>query len=215
MSTSLYQHLKNNYSFLRFLEHERVKEINISGDVIDLGAKSIAAPYYAFLPHSGDMNVIFCDIKPKVDNVQQVNLEKPLQIASDQFDHVLLFNVLEHVYNYQNLIEEIYRVLRSGGTAHVMAPFLWPYHGDPADFNRLTHVALYRLFVDQGFNQVKIYPIGMGAWTLIGSVLSSKIKPLWPKYVVLRFCIWMQNLENRIVGQKTNFSLAYYVEAQK
>ena len=39
MSTSLYQHLKNNYSFLRFLEHERVKEINISGDVIESGCK--------------------------------------------------------------------------------------------------------------------------------------------------------------------------------
>ena len=141
-------------------------------------------------------------------------VEKPLQIASDQFDHVLLFNVLEHACNYQNLVEEIYRVLRSGGTAHVMAPFLWPYRGK-ADFNRLTMSHCIACLSIKVLTKSKYIPLEWAHGHLLAACYLLKIKPLWPKYVVLRFCIWMQNLENRIVGQKTNFSLAYYVEAQK
>ena len=37
---SLYKTIKKNYSFLRYLEHQLIKKINLHGNVIDLGAKN-------------------------------------------------------------------------------------------------------------------------------------------------------------------------------
>jgi SAM-dependent methyltransferase len=79
-----------------------------------------------------------------------------LSFADDSFDHVLSFDVLEHVPDYTRALKEFHRVLKKGGTIMLSAPFsllsegnitrariapdgsiehLLPpeYHGDPVD----------------------------------------------------------------------------------
>ena len=46
------------------------------------------------------------------------DLEQPLPFADRSFDTVLAMNVLEHVYRYEQLLRESFRVLRSGGGDH-------------------------------------------------------------------------------------------------
>ena len=43
------------------------------------------------------------------------DLERPFPIASDVADNVILFNTLEHIFRYQHVVSEMYRVLRPGG----------------------------------------------------------------------------------------------------
>ena len=103
---SLKQTLKDGNSFLRYLEHMRVAKISLSGNVIDLGAKSANERYFSFIDMSGVEKIEFCDILPQSENVLQINLEKPFNIKDNSYDHVMYFNVLEHIYNYQNLIQK-------------------------------------------------------------------------------------------------------------
>lgn len=71
--------------------------------------------------------VIGLDIS-KLKGVDVVwNLEKtPLPLKDDEFDMVYAHHTFEHVSNLNNLISEIYRILKSGGILKVIVPhFSW------------------------------------------------------------------------------------------
>jgi SAM-dependent methyltransferase len=70
-----------------------------------------------------------------------------LPFANNEFDTVLLSDVLEHIAEPQRLIGEIDRVLRSNGTLLMNVPFYYWLHEQPFDFYRYTEFALRR-FVD-------------------------------------------------------------------
>lgn len=212
---SLKQTLKDGHSFLRYLEHMQLAKVSLAGRIIDLGAKSEKERYFKHIDMSKVEKIEFCDILPKSVNVIQINLEKPFDIKDKSYDHVLYFNVLEHIYNYQNVICESYRILRPGGESHCIIPFMWPYHGDPDDFNRFTHTALYRKYTDAGFETVEIWPLGGGFWSLIANLLSRKVKVWWLKYPIIKSLMLLEALEHSINGKNSIYPLAYYVRAVK
>jgi len=57
---------------------------------------------------------------PGVDLV--ADLEEPLPLPADAFDHVFAVHVLEHVRDLLGLLAELHRVLRPTGLLHVLAP---------------------------------------------------------------------------------------------
>ncbi len=213
---SLKQTLKDGYSLLRFLEYQIIDQISLTGSVIDLGAKSENINYFNHLKLENVEKVDYCDLKPLTENMPRVNLEKPFDsIRGGSYDHVLNFNVLEHIYNYKNVIDESFRILKAGGVSHCMVPFMWNYHGDPDDFNRFTHTALYRKYSDAGFDGIEIWPIGGGFWMLIASLLSRKTSFWWMKYIIIKIFTNLDKFEQQIVGKKANYALAFYVKAKK
>jgi 2-polyprenyl-3-methyl-5-hydroxy-6-metoxy-1,4-benzoquinol methylase len=57
--------------------------------------------------------------------VMKHELNKPIPLDSESFDNVICIEVLEHVFNFQNVLNEAYRILKPGGTFVVGVP----YHG--------------------------------------------------------------------------------------
>lgn len=70
------------------------------------------------------------------------------------FDVILCMNVLEHVYDYQKGINNIYKALKPNGTAVITVPFMYPLHDEPNDYWRFTEHSLRKLL--GGFSNVKI-----------------------------------------------------------
>jgi len=61
-----------------------------------------------------------------------------IPLDDESVDTVTCNAVIEHVSEPVRLVGEMRRVLRPGGYAQLMIPFVFPYHAYPADFQRFT-----------------------------------------------------------------------------
>lgn len=73
-------------------------------------------------------------------------------IADASVDTVLCNQVLEHVFNPEAFLAEIFRVLRPNGVLILTVPFLWPEHEQPYDCLRYTSFGLKNRLERAGFN---------------------------------------------------------------
>lgn len=77
---------------------------------------------------------------------------KRIPYADEYFDSVLCSQVLEHVFNPEEFLSEIRRVLRPGGKLLLTVPFVWDEHEQPADFGRYSSFGIRALLERHGFS---------------------------------------------------------------
>jgi SAM-dependent methyltransferase len=169
------------------------------GVVLDVGAK--AAPYRQHVPAERYLRL---DINP-AKNPDICCDVHDLQWESDYFDTVLAIEILEHLYDPQRAIDQIYQVLKSGGVCILSTRFLYRYHADPQDHYRFTWDSLRYLF--RRFRHVEVHHHGNRAqvlWEIINAGGRSRV---------------FLNLLNPLVAQfrstRTKFPLGFVVYAQK
>ncbi len=71
------------------------------------------------------------------------------------FDSVLASEVFEHVFNLDEILAELHRVLKPGGRMLITIPFVWDEHEIPYDFARYTSFALPHILGRHGFKVVQ------------------------------------------------------------
>lgn len=150
-------------SLPRALVNIRVSRTRVQGEGIDLGSKDGSASQYRFLEICGEVK--FTDLIPGRSDVEPIDLQRQFPIADDSQDFLLLFNVLEHLYDYRVCLAESFRVLKPGGVLVGSVPFLFMIHPDPDDHFRFTGSTLTRLFSEAGFAPVSVDPVGSGPVT--------------------------------------------------
>lgn len=79
-----------------------------------------------------------------------------LPFADASFDHVACLEVLEHVPAPAQVLGEIARVLKAGGSAWLSLPFLYPVHDAPYDFRRYTEHGLRLRLAGAGLELVSL-----------------------------------------------------------
>ncbi|MEO7336676.1 MAG: methyltransferase domain-containing protein [Caldimonas sp.] len=72
-----------------------------------------------------------------------------------QFRAVLCNQVLEHVFNPDEFLGEIRRVLQVGGRLLLTVPFVWDEHEQPHDFARYSSFGLKALLERNGFRVLR------------------------------------------------------------
>ncbi|MFA5864688.1 MAG: class I SAM-dependent methyltransferase [Phycisphaerae bacterium] len=115
---------------------------------------------------------------------------KTIPFEPQQFDSILCTEVLEHVFEPQDFINEIYRVLKGDGCVLLTTPFLWPLHDEPYDFYRYTRYALKELFEHAGFSEITILVRG-GWYTNFSLMLGGCFTRCFPKYKYLRYMLML------------------------
>ncbi len=80
---------------------------------------------------------------------------KTIPFPDNSFDSVFCSEVFEHVFNLDEVIEEIRRVMRPGAQILITVPFCWNEHEVPYDFGRYTSFGIRHLMEKHGFRVIR------------------------------------------------------------
>lgn len=83
-----------------------------------------------------------------------------IPLPDESVDHVLMVEVLEHLFDPRLSLAEIRRVLRPGGRLLLTCPFMWPLHEEPYDYARYTPFAIQHLLESCGFEILQLTRTG-------------------------------------------------------
>jgi len=155
-----FSYLQNNWLVLKINNDitKRYCDQYIKGTVYDLGCGE--RPYeedilkvadkYIGVDWGGTLHNLKADIVS--------NLNKPLPIDSETADTVTSFQVMEHLCEPQTMLNEAFRILKSGGNILLTVPFQWWVHEAPHDYFRYTPYGLKYMFEKSGFTDIKVIP---------------------------------------------------------
>ncbi len=101
-----------------------------------------------------------------------------IPFESQSFDSILCTEVLEHVENYQKLVDEMYRVLTPRGQALITIPWSARYHYIPYDYFRYTPSTLQKMFNE--FSEVKIIPRGTDITSISAKIIVLFVRNILP-----------------------------------
>ncbi len=196
-----------------------IKElISLNGLVMDMGSGK-KPPYIKYLIKKGsNFDYIRTDGNSIHNPELVINFEEEFPIRDSILDNILLFNVLEHVYEYRYTLSQINRILKDDGMFYLYVPYFIKIHGSPLDFHRYTHFTLSRALEETGFSGIKIYTDG-GLFKPLSELLNwlSSIGVgylLYPIHLVL--CL-LDSLLGKLTGGKylINYPTGYFVICHK
>lgn len=99
----------------------------------------------------------------------------------DEFDCVLASEVFEHIFNIDEIIIELQRVLKREGLMIITVPFTWDEHEIPYDFGRYTSFGIRHLIEAKNFTVVDQYKAGTYIETLTQLKMNYNYLNLLPK----------------------------------
>lgn len=106
---------------------------------------------------------------------------KTLPFPDNYFDSVFSTEVFEHVFNLEEMIKEIRRVMKPGAKILVTCPFAIPEHEQPNDYGRYSSFGIKHLFEKNDFKVIEYEKIGTHFDTLIQLRITFYSLVLFPK----------------------------------
>lgn len=177
----------------------------LTGKLLDFGCGT--KPYKDFFKNVNQYIGVDYKIEGREELQKEVDVfydGKKIPFKNETFDSILCTEVLEHVFNLDELLLEFNRVLKIDAKAIITTPFMWEEHEMPFDFARYTTPALKYLYEKNGFEIINNYKIGHHIHviaTFSSRYLVNKLpfRTLF-RYFILSFSIFYYNAKGSILG---------------
>ena len=163
----------------------------MTGKMMDFGCGS--KPYKTLFNVEEYIGVDYQNEGHPHDN-EQVDIfydGKTIPLPEEYFDSVLSSEVFEHVFNLDEILKEIHRVMKEGGKLLITCPFVWNEHEVPNDFARYSKFALQDILQKNGFEIIEFHKSGnflltiLQLWNLYWYTIFHKKKG---RFFMLRWC---------------------------
>ena len=140
--------------FIRKGLYESVKSLAplLKGQVLDFGCG--AKPYKELFTNATSYIGLDIEVSGHDHANEQVDVYydgKVIPFDNGSFDNVFATEVFEHIFNIDEVLPEIKRVLKTGGQLLITCPFVCPEHEKPYDYARYTSFGIRHLLEKHGF----------------------------------------------------------------
>jgi SAM-dependent methyltransferase len=198
-------------SVLRAFLNNRLAKETIKGDTIDIGGGG-GDSYISFVNRSEDVTFQTFDLKVG----SSIDFEKDnLPALNGTYDTVLFLNVMEHIFNYQHIADEVVRITKPGGQLIGFVPFLMWYHPDHRDFFRYTHEALQIIFEKTGATNIKIDVISKGPF-IAGAQMILLVFPKILRVPIFTVAYFLDTVYLKLrTGNINRYALGYFFVIDK
>ena len=149
-------HIRHPYYFLRgdlFNAINKHKSY-MTGRMMDFGCGS--KPYKSLFNVSEYIGLDYNGEGHPHDNedIDHFYDGKKIPFEDNYFDSIFSTEVFEHVFNLEEILIELNRVLKPGGKLLFTCPFSWIEHEAPNDYARYTRFALKNMMEKAGFKVI-------------------------------------------------------------
>ncbi|MDA2935714.1 class I SAM-dependent methyltransferase [Patescibacteria group bacterium AH-259-L05] len=151
--------------------------------------------------------------------------------SDNKFDSVICTQVLEHVKEPKKVLNEIFRILKPGGTIYISAPQGWGVHQAPHDYYRYTNFGLQHILQSTGFKVIYIKPscgyfkylanrLTVLPKTMFWQIKNRTVRVLFFPFELISYLLFVLIIPSILssidfIDKKRNYTLNYFVKAQK
>ena len=195
----------------------------VRGRLADLGCGKVPL-YEAYKSYVSESVCIDWENSPHKNEYLDAtcDLTQKLPFREDEFDTIILSDVLEHIPQPESLWREMWRILNPGGCVLLNVPFYYWLHETPHDFCRYTEYALKRFAESSRFKVLVLNAIG-GVPEILADVLAKQAQavPVIGQSLALTVQyttrIFLRTGFGRTFSEKTGktFPLGYFMVAEK
>jgi len=142
----------NPFYFIRKGLYTHIKDIapNITGRTLDIGCGS--KPYKSLYKSSEYVGLEFdTPENRRIKNADYFYDGNTFPFNEDDFDSIVASEVFEHVFNPDNFLDEIHRILKKDGKLFMTMPFVWDEHEQPFDYARYSSYGIKAILEKHGF----------------------------------------------------------------
>ena len=144
----------NAFYFVRNALFKKIKQLapQLPGRLLDFGCGS--KPYEKLFTNATEYIGIDFENEghPHANEAIDILYDgKTIPFPDEHFDSVFSSEVFEHIFNLEEIIPEIKRVMKKGSKILITCPFVWNEHEIPFDYARYTQFALKHLLEKNGF----------------------------------------------------------------
>ena len=164
----------------RALQKIESENFILSGDCLEVGNFDLDKKSFFNDFSLKSTNIFFCDLKKiKKKNYFFLNLEKK-NIINKKFENIIIFNVLEHVFDVDNAFSELYKLLKPNGKLFISTPFLYRYHKAPKDYYRFTSDFYEKITKKKKFKIIYKKSLSTGPFFCSYSIIHNILSFLFP-----------------------------------
>ena len=225
MKISLFQYLfflclytYKKYSPLRIFQIIETSKFNIDGNVLDLGSSNSSNNILKY--NQTVKNIKYADKFSEKSEIIQIDLEKFPNNISENFHYVFLFNVMEHIKNFDNCLKNAFNLIKEDGKLIGSTPFLFRVHSSPHDYLRFTDQFLIEKFKEVGFSKYKVYVLIGGIFISFYSNIFTIVNKVPFSFIINIPLFFICLLLDKILSLfsknlKNNYPIGYYFIAEK
>jgi SAM-dependent methyltransferase len=180
----------NPFYLARSALHQAMRDCanTLSGRLLDVGCGS--KPYRSLFKVTEYVGLDIDSPVARQRGVADVFYEGGVfPFEPESFNAVLCNQVLEHVFNPDEFLAEIERVLKPGGKLLLTVPFVWDEHEQPWDYARYSSFGLKALLEKRGFRIISHRKLRADVSVLfqLANAYLFKLAQNWPRSANLLF----------------------------
>ena len=188
---------------------------HLTGKMMDFGCGS--KPYQSLFNHVSEYIGVDYSGEGHSHENEEIDIYyngQMLPFEAEYFDSIFSSEVFEHLFNVEDILFELYRVMKYNGKIFVTCPFVWNEHEVPIDYARYTQFALKYLFEKNGFHIVVMDKSGNYITTLAQMLVlyMLTLKKLRP---FIRITNWLAMFLEKRLPKRNDLYLSNIVIAQK